>query len=124
MKIEAAGDAVDVEDFAGEVEAGGETAFHGFEMNLFERDSTAGDEFIFVGAFARDRIVALGEFLDEVLGGFFAELRPGAFLRNAGSLAESLPESFGEVFKWCLAAYFAFTPLLPGVSNDVFCVLI
>ena len=61
LEVEAAGDAVDVERFAGEEEAGDEAAFHGFEIDLGERDAAAGDEFLFVHALAGDGEFGGGE---------------------------------------------------------------
>ena len=52
LEIEATSDAVYVHDFSCEVEALVEFAFHRFEIDLFELNSSAGDEFIFVEAFA------------------------------------------------------------------------
>ena len=52
LEVEPAGDAVDVEEFAGEVEAGDEFAFHGFEIHFAEANAAAGDEFVFVEALA------------------------------------------------------------------------
>ena len=54
MKIEAAGKAIDVDDFACEVEAGDEAALHGAEIDLLEGNTSAGDEFVFVDAFTAD----------------------------------------------------------------------
>ena len=61
MEVEAAGDAVDVERFAGEEEARDEAALHGFEIHFGERDAAAGDEFLFVHAFAGDRKFGAGQ---------------------------------------------------------------
>ena len=47
LKVEAAGDAVDVEALSGEVEVGHELAFHGLEIDFLEADAAAGDEFVF-----------------------------------------------------------------------------
>ncbi|MFM1942481.1 MAG: hypothetical protein RI897_1463 [Verrucomicrobiota bacterium] len=52
LEVEATGDAVDIESFAGEVEVIEEFAFHGFEVDFIEGDAAAGDEFVFIGAFA------------------------------------------------------------------------
>lgn len=47
LEIEAARDAIDVEAFAGKVEARDELAFHGFKIDFFEPDPAAGDEIVF-----------------------------------------------------------------------------
>lgn len=69
LEIEAAGDAIDVEAFAGEVEAGDEAALHGLEVDFLEAHAAAGDELVFVGSLAGDLEAAVGELVDE--GGFF-----------------------------------------------------
>ena len=65
MEVEAAGDAVDVEEFAGEVEAGNEFALHGFEIDFAETNAAAGDEFVFVEALAGDGEFGGGEDAEE-----------------------------------------------------------
>ena len=52
LEVEAAGDAVDVDAFAGEVEAGNDAAFHGLEVDAPAVDAAAGDELVFVGCLA------------------------------------------------------------------------
>lgn len=74
MEVEAAGDAVDVKDFACEVEAGAEFAFHGFEIDFFEIDAAAGDEFFFVGRFALDGVGVCVESLGEQIDFFKGEV--------------------------------------------------
>ena len=65
MEVEAAGDAVDVEEFAGEVKARNEFAFHGFEVHFAEANAAAGDEFVFVETFAGDGEFGGGEDAEE-----------------------------------------------------------
>ena len=78
LEVEAAGDAVDVERFAGEEEAGNEAALHGFEIHLGERDAAAGDEFLLVHAFAGDGEFSGGEERSE-----FPGLRSGQIWFNS-----------------------------------------
>ena len=52
LEVEAAGDAIDVDAFAGEVEARDDAAFHGLEVDALAVDAAAGDELIFVGRLA------------------------------------------------------------------------
>src|SRR5207302_8897667 len=54
LEIESAGDAVDVEQFAGEVKTGTDAAFHRFEIDLAQAHAAARHKFILVQAFARD----------------------------------------------------------------------
>ena len=46
LEVEAAGDAVDVEDFACEIEVGHMTAFEGGEVDGLERHPATGDELV------------------------------------------------------------------------------
>ncbi len=52
LEIEASGDAIDVEGFAGEVESGDDAAFHGFEVDFGQGNASTSDEFLLVGAFS------------------------------------------------------------------------
>jgi hypothetical protein len=54
LEVEAACDAVDVNDLAGEVEAGADFALHGFHVDVAQLNAAAGDELFFVCAFAVD----------------------------------------------------------------------
>ena len=82
LEIEAAGDAVDIEAFAGEVEAGDEAAFHAAEVDLLEADAAAGDEFLLVGGFSLNFEPAFGELADKCIFLFLGELRPLGFRGN------------------------------------------
>ena len=50
LEIEAAGDAVNVQQFAGKKQSGTNTALHGFEIHLVQPDPAAGHELILVQA--------------------------------------------------------------------------
>ena len=52
MEIETPSDAVDIKRFACEVELGLEFAFKALEIDFFQIDSAAGDEFFFIHALA------------------------------------------------------------------------
>ena len=52
LKVETAGDAVDVEALADEIKPGRDATFHGAEVNGRSPDATGGDEFIFVSRLA------------------------------------------------------------------------
>ena len=97
MEVEAAGDAVDVEDFAGEVEAGVGFAIHGFEVEILEVDAAAGDEFVFVGGLARDREGAGGELGEEGVGLLFAQVGVGEGFWDFRSEAKIRPETLREI---------------------------
>ena len=102
LEVEAAGDAVDVEDFAGEVEAGDEAACHGFEVDVAEVDAATGDELVFVHAFAVDGEGAGTEFLGEAAGEGAREVGPAEFgevgvERGEGGFDEGFPEAGGDV---------------------------
>ena len=67
LKIKAAGEAIHVEQFAGEVEAGTEPAFHGLEIHLAQPHATASDELVFVQALAGDAKFSARELLNELV---------------------------------------------------------
>ena len=52
MEVEATGDAVDVEDFASEIEMGHMAAFEGREVDGLQRHAATGDKLIFEGGTA------------------------------------------------------------------------
>ena len=56
LEVEAAGDAVEVEAFACEVETGDMFALHAAKIDFFEVDAATGDEFIFIGGLALNSI--------------------------------------------------------------------
>ena len=99
LEIEAAGDAVDVQAFAREVEAGDKAAFHGAEVDLLQADAAAGDELLLVGGFPLHGESSIGEFADQGVFLFLWELRPLDFLGNAGCLNKPLPQSARD-FPW------------------------
>ena len=51
MEIKATGNAVDVEAFAGEVEARHFAALHGAEVDFLEAHAATGNELVFVGLY-------------------------------------------------------------------------
>src|SRR5262245_61294947 len=74
LKIESARDPVDVEQFTGEIKAGTNAAFHGFEIHFTQTHPAAGDEFLFVQAFAGNKEFRANELLDEVVPGTSGEI--------------------------------------------------
>jgi len=83
LEIETAGDAIDVEAFAGEVEAGDELALHGAEVDFLQAHSATGDEFVFVRGLALNFVAPFGDLADQGIFLFLGELRPLDFWGNA-----------------------------------------
>lgn len=96
LEVEAAGDAVDIERFAGEVEVIEEFAFHGFEVDFIEGDAAAGDEFVFIGAFAGGLESGVFEGLEEGVEVVFGEFGPAGGVGDLGLLDELGPEALGD----------------------------
>lgn len=96
LKIEAAGDAVDIENFACKVEPGLGLALHRLEIEVFQMDAAAGDEFVLVGALAGDLKFSCGELVNEFLGLFLGEVGPCLAFGDFGRLAEAGPEADGD----------------------------
>ena len=65
LKIEPAGDAVNVQHLAGEKQSGANPAFHRLEIHFVQPHAAAGDKFILVQAFAGHRKFRAEELLDE-----------------------------------------------------------
>src|SRR2546427_12176751 len=65
LKIEAAGDAIDIEQFAGEVEPRTDAAFHRLEVHFCQPHTAARDAFIVVQALSRHRVFSANQSLDE-----------------------------------------------------------
>src|SRR6516225_2702899 len=65
LKIETAGDTVEVEEFSCKVELRAFQAFHGSEVYLFQTHTAAGDELLFIEAFAAYRELTPDQLLDE-----------------------------------------------------------
>ena len=96
LEVEAAGDAIDIEDLAGEVEAGDGLALHRFELDVIERDATAGYEFVFIKAFTGDLKFGAHQFLDEAVGLGAGEIGPRGIVFDSGSEAHVLPKAAGD----------------------------
>jgi hypothetical protein len=73
-----------------------DTAFHGFEIDLGKWYATAGDEFLFVHAFAGDGELGGGEEGDEFLSLWLGEAGPLGVRGDAGLLNELFPKSGRE----------------------------
>src|SRR5205807_7879536 len=70
LEIEPAGEAVNVEQFTGEIEARANPAFHGLEIHLAQTHAAARDEFFLVQALAGDLELGANQLLNQtVLGG-------------------------------------------------------
>ena len=79
LEVEAAGDGVDVEDLAGEEEAGDALAFEAAEVHFVEGHAAGGDELLFEGAFAVDGQAAFAELRNEGIQLGLAEVSPVLF---------------------------------------------
>jgi len=78
------------------VEAGDLFALHGFELEVIEGDAAAGDEFIFIEAFAIDDEGGFDEFFDECRTLIFGEGGPSGVFGDFGGFAHAVPEAFGD----------------------------
>ena len=97
MKVEAAGDAVDVEDLAGKVKAGDHSTLHRLEVHVAEMHPAAGDKLVLVHALAIDLETASTELLGQTPSQRFWQMRPSQLshipLRlHKSPFNQSLPE--------------------------------
>ena len=53
LEVVTSGDPVDIQGFSGKIKTRDQTALHRLEIDFVQRDSPAGDEFLFVHALAR-----------------------------------------------------------------------
>ena len=56
LEIKSACDAIYIEDFASEMQAGHDSALHGAEIDLTEGDAPAGDKLFFEGGFSSHEV--------------------------------------------------------------------
>ena len=94
LKVETAGDAVDVDDLAGEVEPGHELAFHRLEVDLVGGHSAARYELGFVHALAIDRERRRRQLTHKLGDVRLADLCPGIAFVYLGRFKEPNPEPF------------------------------
>lgn len=95
LEVEAAGDAVDVEDLATEVEAGVGAALEGLGVDGGEGYAATGDELVAVGGSAAGLEGVVGERVEQAVLLFLVERDPGGAgaLGAEALLDEVLPES-------------------------------
>ncbi len=55
LKIKTASDTVDIQQLAGKIESGTNSAFHGFKINIHQTHPAAGDKLIAVQGFSAER---------------------------------------------------------------------
>ena len=91
LEVEASGNTVNIEDFAGEEKAGGDFALHGFAVDLLEFDAAGGDKLFFVGGLALHEIEIPVEFFGNELEIFIRDIFPKLFVR------EEFPKVLGEL---------------------------
>jgi hypothetical protein len=82
LEIESAGDAIDIEALAREVQAGDDATLHPAEINFLQSNPATGDEFVFVGCFAFDLKSTIRELIYQYVFTIFGELRPLGFWCN------------------------------------------
>ena len=70
LKVKATGEAIDIEGFPCEIKARNKAAFHCFEINLVEGDSSAGNELLLIHTFPGDEELGASEDLRDLKGGF------------------------------------------------------
>ena len=76
LEVETAGDAVDVEDFASEIEMWHMTAFEGGEVDGLQRHAATGDKLIFEGRTAGNIIDIILQDINKAVNVFLVYLCP------------------------------------------------
>ena len=84
LKIEAARDAVDVEEFSGKVEIRCHPAFHSFEIDLTQSHASASDELVLVERFSVDLHLRRAQLLNQVVHPGARQRSPDRFRKDAG----------------------------------------
>lgn len=96
LKVKTAGNAIDIEEFAGEIQARADFALHCFEVHFRKANAAAGDEFIFVQAFAGDGKFRGCEVFDERLVSGATERRPTDVGCDGGNVEKFGPQAGRE----------------------------
>jgi hypothetical protein len=96
LKVEAAGDAVDVEQFAGEVQSGTYPALHRSEIHIAQFHAAAGDEFVLVQALSGDFEVGANELQDQGVLRGPRKGCPSRLVRNSGGDDQLRPQPRGQ----------------------------
>ena len=91
LKIEASGNAVDVQRLAGEIQAGNLPAFHGLHVDLLQGNPPASDKLLLVHAFADDLEFGFMKFLEEENFLFARKFRPALVWGYTDGTAQLFP---------------------------------
>ena len=84
LEVEAARDAIDIEDLSCEIDVGEVFAFEGVGIDSREIDAATGDEFVLEGGTACNLVGIVAEGVDQTVQFFLAQVLPtvlGAFAR-------------------------------------------
>src|SRR5258708_4171844 len=92
LKIESAGQTINVEQFASEKQTRTFPAFHGLEVHFAQSNATAGDELILVESFPRDLNFGRAELPDQPVPGRAGKAGPPGFAWDACGQDKRLPE--------------------------------
>src|SRR5436190_9217955 len=93
LEVETAGDAVDIEEFASEKDAGSNFAFHRLEVHFRERDAAARHEFLFVQTFSGDGQNRVGKRFKKLLLFGTRQRVPTAVRWKGSEVYERLPDA-------------------------------
>src|SRR5438445_124492 len=91
LKVETAGQAVDIKQFTAKIQPPANAAFHGFEIYLIEAHAAARDKFILVQSFASDLQFATSQLLDQPVTRGIGKIGPAGTARDPGSENERFP---------------------------------
>ena len=90
LEVEASGDAINVKDFTGKVEAGHDAALHRLEVHFTHVNASAGYEFFFERTFSCHRKNATRERVRQFFNGLVAAVGP-VFQEEVGALQMPIP---------------------------------
>src|SRR5205807_5156150 len=93
LEIKAAGDAVNVEELAGEIKIWCDPAFHGFEIDLAQSHATASDKLLFVQRLPVDLEFCRMQLPNQFIHSGTSQRSPDRIRRNAGVRNQFLPKS-------------------------------
>src|SRR5882672_3485443 len=93
LKIEATCQAVDIEQFASEIKAGTNPAFHGFETDFAQAHAAARYELVLVESFSVDLKFGPAQLLDEEMPQRSRKISPACLARDSGGHDQCLPQS-------------------------------
>jgi len=77
LKVEPAGNAVDVQHLTRKVQTGAKAAFHGLKIHIPQANAATGNKFFFKDALAANGIFALVQFQHQLLESRLRQVGPG-----------------------------------------------